>query len=168
MSELLSEYERPAARPVFITVLCILTFIGSGWGLVSESIKYFTADSQAAAISLTKEKVNKDLQKNKNHNERAEFTRKMMNSLKTTPENIKTGAVSNVAAALLCLTGAFMMWNLKKPGFYLYVAGTLVGIISPFVIFGGSNLVSILSSAVIGFIGLIFVILYGVNLKYMK
>lgn len=168
MAELLQDYEQPAGRPVFITVLCILTFIGSGWGVISESIRYFTADSQAAAISRVKEKVNADLQKNKNAGGRSQFAQKMANSLTASPEKIKEGALSNAAAAILCLAGAFMMWQLKKKGFYLYVAGTLAGIISPFVIFGGTNLVAILSSTIIGFVGLIFVILYGVNLKYMK
>lgn len=168
MTEVLQDYERSAVRPVFITVLCILTFIGSGWGVVSESIKYFTADSQATAISVAKEKVNADLQKNNDSGKGSQFAKKMMNSLNTSPENIKKGALSSTLAAILCIAGAIMMWNLKKTGFYLYVAGTLVGIISPFVIFGGGNFIAILSSALIGFIGLIFVILYGVNLKYMK
>jgi type III secretory pathway component EscR len=168
MTEVLQDYERPAARPTFITVLCILTFIGSGWGLISESIKYSTADSQAAVISKVKEKANADIQKNNKDDEGAQFAKKMVNSISTSPDNIRKGALSNIAAAILCLAGAFMMWKLKKTGFYLYVAGTLVGIISPFVIFGGSNMMSILSSVVIGFVGLIFVILYGVNLKYMK
>ena len=168
MAEVLQDYELPAGRPAFITVLCILTFIGSGWGVISESIKYFTANSQAAVISKVKEKANSDLQRNNDSDEGSQLAKKMVNSLNTSPENIKKGALSNTAAAILCLAGAFLMRNLKKIGFYLYVAGILVGIISPFVIFGGSNLISIISSEVIGFIGLIFVILYGVNLRYMK
>jgi ABC-type multidrug transport system permease subunit len=168
MTEALEDYERPAGRPTFITVLCILTFIGSGWGLISEGIKYSTAETQAAVISKVKEKANSDLQRNKNNDEGARLAKKMVNSISASPDNIRQGAMANIAAAILCLAGAFMMWKLKRTGFYLYLAGTLVGIISPFVIYGGSNIVSILSSVVIGFVGLIFVILYGVNLKYMK
>jgi len=168
MAEVLQEYEYPPARPVFITVLCILTFIGSGWNLISESIRYSTASSQATAISMAKDKLNSDLQKNKDTSEGSRIAKKMVNSLKTTPENIRKGALSNIAAAILCLAGAFMMWKLKRTGFYLYVAGTLAGIISPFIIFGGNNFISIIGSVAIGFIGLIFVILYGVNLRHMK
>ncbi len=168
MTEVLQEYERPAVRPTFITVLCILTFIGSGWGIISESIKYFSANSQAASIAITKEKVNSDLQSNKDSTEGARFAQKIVNSITTSPENIRKGALANGAGAILCIAGAFMMWNLKRNGFYLYMAGTLVGIISPFVVFGSNNFIAILSSVVIGFIGLVFVILYGVNLKHMK
>lgn len=168
MTEFLEEYERPAVRPTFITVLCILTFIGSGWGIISESIKYFSASSQAASIAVTKEKVNSDLQQNKDSSEGARFAQKMVNSIATSPEKIRKGALANGGGAILCLAGAFMMWNLKRKGFYLYLAGTLIGIISPFVVFGSNNFIAILSSVVIGFIGLIFLILYGVNLKHMK
>ncbi len=169
MADTLQEYEPPAPRPTFITVLCILTFIGSGWGLISESIKYFSADSQAEVISKVKEQANSDISKRKDSaNAGARFAQKMVNSLNMTPANIKKGAVSNGLAAILCLVGAFMMWSLKRTGFYLYVLGTLVGIISPFVIFGTGNFIAIISSVLIGFLGLIFVILYGVNLKYMK
>lgn len=168
MPDVLQDYERPDVRPTFITVLCILTFIGSGWGVISESIKYSTANSQAEIISRVKEKASSDLQKNGRSDNRSQFAEKMVSSFNMTPENIKQGALSNAAAAVLCLAGAFMMWRLKKTGFYLYLAGTLVGIISPFVIFGGSNFMAIISSVIIGFIGLIFVILYGVNLRFMK
>ena len=34
-TEILDGGSAPAKRPVFITVLCILTFIGSGWGIIS-------------------------------------------------------------------------------------------------------------------------------------
>jgi len=168
MGEVLQDYERPPVRPTFITVLCILTFIGSGWGVISETTRYFTADSQAAAFSKVKEKANSDLQKNKKQNGDTKFAVKVVNSINASPEDIKKGAISNIAGSLLCLAGAIMMWRLKRTGFYLYLAGILVSIISPFVIFGSGNFVAIISSLFIGFVGLIFVILYGVNLKYMK
>jgi hypothetical protein len=35
MSEILENEAGNAKRPTFLTVLCILTFIGSGWGIIS-------------------------------------------------------------------------------------------------------------------------------------
>ena len=35
MSDVLDETASEAKRPTFLTVLCILTFIGSGWGILS-------------------------------------------------------------------------------------------------------------------------------------
>lgn len=170
MAEVLQDYERPAGRPTFITVLCILTFIGSGWGLIGGVIQYFSAEKQAQAMVITKEKASADLQKNDSENSGSKMAEKMVNSMTSafTAENLKKAGLASILAAILCLGGAFMMWKLKKTGFYVYIAGTLVGIISPFLIYGGSNIMSIMSSVIVGFIGIIFVILYGVNLKYMR
>lgn len=168
MSEELQDYERPVVRPVFITVLCILTFIGSGWGLINAGIKFATADTQAAALSMAKETMNSKLDTKDGNDAGAKFARKMVDGISMSADSIRKGGIAEAIAALLCLGGALMMWNLKKTGFYLYVAGTLVGVLSPFIIMGGNNFMAIISSVGVGFIGVLFVILYGVNLKHMK
>lgn len=83
-----------------------------------------------------------------------------------TPERIRQSAVANLVYNLLTLAGAALMWNLRKPGFYLYVAGVLIAVIAPFLIYGG--LIGGISSAGTAFISLIFVVLYALNLKYMR
>jgi len=170
MSKDLQDYEAAAARPTFITVLCILTFIGSGWGLIGGGIQYFSADKQALAVSISKEKAATDIQKSGNNNAGAQMAEKMVNSMTSafTAENLKKTGIASIVGALFCLAGAFLMWQLKKNGFYLYVAGTLIGIISPFVIYSTDNFMSIITSVMVGFVGIVFVILYGVNLKHMK
>ncbi|MCW3093464.1 MAG: hypothetical protein JWP81_4533 [Ferruginibacter sp.] len=62
MAEELQDYERAPSRAVFITVLCILTFIGSGWSVINNSYKYFTANMRSAEISVAREKANADMQ----------------------------------------------------------------------------------------------------------
>jgi hypothetical protein len=170
MSAILQDYEAPAARPTFITVLCILTFIGSGWGLIGGAIQYFSADKQALAMSISKEKAATDIQKSDKNDAGTQMAEKMVNSMTSafTAENLKKTGIASVVGALFCLAGAFLMWQLKKNGYYLYIAGTLIGIISPFVIYGTDNFMSIITSVMVGFVGIVFVILYGVNLKYMK
>lgn len=170
MTEVLQDYEKPTGRPVFITVLCILTFIGSGWGLIAGGMQYFTAEKQAASMAFTKEKASSDIKKAGKDDAGAKMAEKMFNSMGTafTVENLKKAAIASVIAAILCLAGALLMWQLKKTGFYVYIAGTLAGIVSPFLIYGADNIMSIISSVVVGFFGIVFVILYGVNLKHMK
>ena len=164
----IQDYEQPVPRSVFITVLCILTFIGSTMSLVKQSIVYFTADSQATSFSIARERIKSDAKTKSESDKGAQFAQKFMGSLNISAGNIRKGALSDIMAAILCLTGALLMWKLQRRGFYLYVAGTLLGIISPFVIYGGSNIISIFSSVIWGIIGLAFVILYAVNLKDMK
>lgn len=170
MSATFDDYEGPAKRPVFITVLCILTFIGSGWGIISGAIQYFTAEKQVQAMAISKEKAAADLKKVDSQDAGAKMAQKMVNSMTSafTVENIKKNGLAAMLAAVFCLAGAFMMWQLKKTGFYLYIVGTLVGIVSPFLIYGTDNIMSIFSSVIVGLIGIVFVILYGVNVKHMK
>jgi len=168
MSEL-QDYERPAGRPVFITILCILTFIGSGWGIVGGAIQYFMAEKQAQAMVITQEKASADIHKSHSQDAGTKMAEKMVNSMSSTftAENLKKAGLAAIIGAIFCLGGAVMMWKLKKTGYYLYIAGTLIGIASPFVIYGGDNIMAIFSSLIVGLIGLVFVILYGVNLKHM-
>jgi hypothetical protein len=170
MSEVLQDYEAPASRPTFITVLCILTFIGSGWGLIGGAIQYFSAEKQALSMSITKEKASTDIEKSGKNDAGTQMAEKMVNSMTSafTAENLKKTGIASIIGALFCLAGAFLMWQLKKNGFYLYIAGTLIGIISPFIIYGTNNFMSIITSVMVGFVGIVFVILYGVNLKHMK
>jgi hypothetical protein len=60
------------------------------------------------------------------------------------------------------------MFQLKKPGFWLYLAGTAVAVLAPIMVYGATNIMSIGMSAVIGFFGILFAVLYSLNLKYMK
>lgn len=181
MSSVFDEFtEQPKKRTTFIIVLCILTFVGSGFNLVTNIYGYFTAGEAAQQMQLAQKmtqndsvfaerpgKANtKDSLKNK---EGERFAKKIMSTMADsfTEDKLKKNALGAIAAAILCLSGAFLMFNINKKGYYLYLAGTLLGIAIPLVLYG-SNLVGIIGSVVSGFFGLVFCILYGVNLKDMK
>jgi len=170
MEDLLNDQDaqKIKGRPTFLTVLCILTFVGSGWGLLGSIMGYFNADKNAAAIvSMTKDSTS-GIQKIGQSNQGAEINNMLKDSLsKFTAENYRHSALGNLVAAIFCLLGAFMMWGLKKNGFYLYLIGTVVGIVVPLMVFG-SSLLALGSSAVIAFFGILFVVLYAVNLKHMR
>jgi hypothetical protein len=59
------------------------------------------------------------------------------------------------------------MFQLKKIGFWAYVAGTGIAIMTPIVVYGPSNLMSIGMTAIYAFFGILFAVLYSLNLKYM-
>lgn len=172
MSDELSTFDdKPVTRPVFLTVLCVLTFLFSGFSLITSVNQYIKADAKAAEARIAMEKAKSDIQQNPNKSEPGvKFAEKMINSMSilANPGNIKNSAVSSLLTSIFCLIGAFLMWQLNKKGFYLYVVGTLIGIVAPFMIYGATNLLAIGSSVFIAFFGIIFVILYAVNLKVMK
>jgi hypothetical protein len=72
-----------------------------------------------------------------------------------------------IITGAICVLGAFLMWKLNKIGFYLYTFSSIVFIIAPIYIVG-NNMVALATTIIYGVFGLLFVILYGVNLKHMK
>jgi len=152
-------------RPSFLTVLCIITFIFSGFLLLSTAYGLVTYDEQAQIEAfeqtiVSMEELGADLPgMNENIRDLEVFNKEQMDS------NSTLQAVSLISI-LLSLFGAFMMYQLKKIGFHLYLASKVIGLI-PLLIFT-------LSTAVFWAYGIFllftiaFVIMYSRNLKFMK
>ena len=155
-------------RPLFLKVLCILTFIGSGYGIINSAFTYFKANDIANIMVETQEKMNNDPKKDRDA-ESKKIVDNVANNLTqmTSPANLRKAAIGSFITSILCLIGALLMWKLRRPGFYIYTLGTLLSIIIPFYMFG-SNLITNLSGGFMGFIGILFVIFYAMNLKSMK
>jgi hypothetical protein len=76
----------------------------------------------------------------------------------------------NLACVLACAFGAFMMWKLKKTGFYIYTAGELIPVVASIALLGsmpGGGLFAGLGM-IAAIIPVAFVVMYGLNLKHMK
>jgi hypothetical protein len=167
----LQEFETlPPQRPVFLKVLCILTFIGSSYGIINSAITYFKADDISKIVTEVKTKMNDDLKrKNARNPDKVIFFNKIMNNASqiSTPENLRKTAIGNIITSILCLLGAFLMWNLRRMGFYIYTLGTIISIVIPFYLFG-NNFLTTISAGFASFIGILFVIFYAMNIKSMK
>ena len=171
MTQDLDEFDtRPAGRPTFLTVLCILTFIGSGYGIISGTVTYFNADRVAKTMVTANSEIKEDIRKDhKKDPEGTGFATKIVEnmSVMTDPDNLRNSSLGSIIASVFCLAGALLMWRLNRKGFYLYVFGTVIGIVVPFYIFG-NNFLTALSVGFAAFIGVLFVIFYAMNLKSMK
>lgn len=151
-------------RPTFLTVICILTFIGSGWGLIRAVQGYVTADTVAAVASEAMSKAEDKMDQQETPN----FVKQMFSSMtdRMNPDNIRKSSIFSLISNLLTLIGAIMMWNLKKSGFYLYIGGIIVLAVAPMIVLG-KGFLGAMSAAGIGFFGVIFIVMYAVNLKHM-
>ena len=168
--------EEDHTRPTLLTVLCVLTFIGSSWLIVTNIWAYGTASKSAEMISAaTKMEVNDSaFQKDSTQakvirKKRSLFGEKMMLSVAKimTADNIRKNAAGTILSALITLFGALFMWWLKRRGFYIYIAGTMLGIGIP-LYFYGVNMTSIGISFFPGFFGLVFTALYALNIKSLR
>ncbi len=155
--------DSPRVRGAFLTVICILTFIGSGWGIIKSITRYAGADTIAALAS----EAIKDAGANVEEQNARSFAKLLMNSAAESlnADNIRKSAIFEFLSNILTLGGAILMWNRKKIGFYMYIAGILVLIAVPFAM---GRLLGAIGASFIGFIGVVFIVMYAVNLKYMN
>ena len=166
--DILNKYdEGREPRPTFLTVLCILTFIGSGWGIIGGGVQYFTAEKQVQEISRAREEAKKEFKDHESSPGAKMAERMIKMSAAVTPAMLKKGALVNIFAAIACIMGAVLMWKQKRNGFFLYLGGILSGVIAPFMLFGMNNILAVGSSVLQGFVGVAFLIMYAVNLKHM-
>ena len=172
------EAEQPL-RPTLLTVLCILTFIGSGWAIISSAIAYSTAPEyvkifsestrqKKAELKFNDSTVNKD-SVNSNHRKRSPFGEKMMASVSKmmTVDNIHKSAIGTIVSALFTLFGAILMWRLKRNGYFIYIVGIIIGLVVPFYLYG-NNFLAVGASSIASFFGLVFIALYALNIKNLK
>lgn len=164
MSEALDQFEeidKPATLPVFLKVLCILTFVGSGMGILG------------ALLNLVLYSASSNIFRTANELSDGMYDRMGMNI----DEMMRWTAYSNYAnlvGSLLCLTGALLMWKLKKSGFYLYVPGNLLPLIVSFFAMNhimGSGPFASFGVAGVMFSGLFyiaFIVMYGINFKHLR
>lgn len=153
-------------RPTFLTVLCVLTFIASGYGIYNSITTYTSAEM---AVGMTKDAMEDVQDQIEAENEEVpDFVGKLLGSVSDgmTEENVRNSAIGSGIGNILTLLGAILMWGLTKKGYFIYIAGTLVLVLAPLFIFEG--FVGAAASSSAAFIGVIFCVLYGLNLKHMK
>src|SRR6185437_11490528 len=156
------------SRPSFLTWLCILTFIGSGWSIVNSIWAYSMAGKMLIIKSEKSITINDSVKVDstalENQHSNNVFPKKIKASISKmlTKENIRKGAIGKLIEALFTLVGAILMWRLNRTGFYLYIIGIIIGLIVPFYLFG-NDLIAVGASSFSTFFGLIFIALYALN-----
>lgn len=136
--------ETPPQRPVLLTVVCILTFIGSGMNIFSSLI---IAGFHETFIQIAQEFADK-------------FNLPGMEVIaEAKPLFFLVSAIFYAGS----LAGAILMMNLKKTGFHLYTVSQILLILAPmyFLHQNSPGLADLLFSG-------IFILLYGMHLKLMK
>lgn len=136
--------ENMPKRPASLTILCILTFIWSG-------ISFFSNLS----LSVLYDYIIMYFQQIK----ASGISFPGMELIKDIPRQYYVLQFMLSAGSFF---GAVMMWRLKKPGFHLYTVSQLLMIVVSMVFLGISF------SSLPTFITLIFIMLYAMNLKFMK
>lgn len=136
-------------RPVFLTVLCVLTFVGSALYLL---YAYYTF-TLISGIDDTTADILQDTE--------------LVNYYKW----YKIERYAVILGAIGCSVGAYFMLKLRRIGFYFYVAAQILPVaVGAFTMtsiggLGGFQFISLILSAIFP-VG--FIILYSLNYKYLK
>jgi hypothetical protein len=156
-------------RPQLLTVICILSFIMCGLGLLGGIYNI---------IQNTPENMAEGIEKMRQFS--PEVADKMEENMIAMQDNtfIQISPYLNLVYLLLSFMGVLMMWKLQKKGFYIYLAGELLPYLG--FIIAGKEMMAMMSGpaggemagAVIMGLMLIFdiafFIMYAVNLKKMN
>ena len=136
--------ESKPTRPSLLNILCILTFIGSGMNFIS-SLMISVFYNQFAIVA---ESISKSFQ---------------LPGLEMLLESKPVFFAISAMIYAGCITGAILMWKLKKAGFHVYTVFQVLLILSPMYFFHlpSPDLLDMILSG-------IFILLYSSNLKYMS
>mgnify|MGYP000019861696 CR=1 FL=1 len=149
-------------RPLFLTVLCILGFLGSITSIITNGIGFYRSDAEVVQIKSGTEKT--QLKNLFSFGKTAANEPLEISNL--TPENFEKYSIGGIVAGFLCLIGVILMWLHKKSGFYSFVLGTFFNIITHFLLFG-DNIGAMGISMLWALIGLVLVVLFSKFLNNM-
>ena len=141
--------------PQFLNVLTILTFIGSGLAVIMSSYYLATLGQQKAQVLETQRLL---------EGTNSVFGSDFMEVAWLALDNAYLLQGTAIAVALACIYGALSMRKLKKSGYYIYVAASIISVAVPISVLGLMGGLILLGAI----FTVAFVIMYGVNLKYLK
>lgn len=159
-------------RPVFLTVLGILSFIGIGFAVIGGIFGVIgigglrTMYEGLLSMGGTDNAAAKE-------------------ALDSALSGMQMSSIISIIAALICLVGVIMMWKLKKKGFYIYTVAELAGpIVSWFLMSSATEKLTEVAGSSASMMGggmfaaaggvmgiifaVVFIVLYGLNLKHME
>ncbi|MCF2442714.1 hypothetical protein L0657_02005 [Dyadobacter sp. CY345] len=157
----------PTPRPTVLTVLCILTFLSSISGLWTQSERLWNPGVVADKTRELFQSAREKLEEQPSQADTKTVDRLLESVIqRTTPDMIRKSAVIMLIFESLTLYAAYLMWNLKKLGFYLYLGGMVVAFLGSVLVIGGW--LGVVTGLAGIFFSSIMCIIYAFNLKYLE
>jgi hypothetical protein len=153
--------EVPRKRPAFITVLAILSWIYVAIGVLGALVNSFSSEEKQM------QQIDEAIAIYDNMDEMP-FLDDSVAVLEASRDNLRITNLGNLIFLLIEGIAVFMMFNLKRNGFWLYTLAQ-IGLVSLLImVMPWPNIISTLTVVFTLFLVLLFEILYAVNLKHMK
>ena len=158
------EQQNKLQRPTFLLVLCILTFIGSGWGTLSNLFSVLTDSSMQMEHYSS---MLNSMDQGAGSAVLSDILNSTMASLQATFVHAREIAVVSLVLSVISLLGAILMFQLRRIGFYFYTAAQILMLfVLPY--FAGFNFMVLAGMLFSAIFAVIFIVMYALNLKYMR
>jgi hypothetical protein len=166
-SQFKSFMDSPAPRPQFLTTLCFLTFMSSVFGLWNQAQGLWNPGIVADQMKERFETLYENLEK-RSSPEEIKVVDQMFKSVinATNTSSIQTMSLIMVLFESLTLFAAYLIWNLDKRGFYLYLAAIAVGLMGPLFLVG--HMLGVIMALAGTFSSFFMGIFYAFHLKYLR
>jgi hypothetical protein len=139
-------------RPTFLTVLCILSFIAAGIGIIGMLL----ASAAKGVVDNAGVDLNKALENSPGYTAETSAAMDAAATAFSWPYMILSSVL-----ILVGLYGVIKMWNLKKVGFMIYAGTAAAGLVLPLLFGLGFSVFGLVISGA-------FVAMYYLNLKHMS
>ena len=169
MSDELDNNTEVKPRPGFLTVLCVLSFISTGLGLVSGLFNVFSGPSSSEQMLQAKVEMTKSVTEMKSLGMQslADMLDKIQLMSEEINNNFYLASIISLIIVIVGLYGVFLMWKGLKQGFHFYIVYCLLTIASIYIYVSPSNIPSVVVIFNLLLSGL-FILMYSRNLKWMK
>jgi hypothetical protein len=155
-------------RPTFLTILCILSFVGLGWAIINNLFTLAFSSTGSWFYSLLQEELEKALNEASMSDPGAVvFLENLFDGVLDLVSHLPVLGTAGLIFSVIGLIGVILMWGLKKTGFYLYTGAKIAMIFAPMVI-AGFSFITMMIAISTAFWAIIFIILYALNFKHLK
>jgi hypothetical protein len=155
-------------RPVFLLILCILSFIGLGMAIMKSLFMLVFSQFGPSLYNLLQGNFEVALgEVQKSDPNAAWLVGQIFDSILKILNSLPSLAGLILLMSVVALTGVILMWNLKKAGYFIYSGAKVILIFVPIIV-TGPNFISMMAGATMFMGAAIFITLYGLNLKAMS
>lgn len=163
------DMEEPKPRPGFLTVLCVLSFISTGIGLISGLVNFVFGPSSEEQMLATKVEMTKSISelRDAGMDSFVSFMEKIQNMTEEINANFYLASIISLLVVIIGFYGVLQMWKGRKIGFHIYIAYCLLSIASIYIYVSPANVSSIIVIFNLVLSGL-FIFMYSRNLHWLK
>lgn len=165
----LDSAENRGPRPGFLTVLCVLSFISTGLGLLSGLFTIASGPQSEEQMLDAKVAMTKSISELKDlgMDSFVDMMEKLQLMTEQVNENFYLSSIITLITVGLGLFGVIKMWQGFKLGFHLYIGYCLLTIAGLYIYVSPANIPTMVVVWNLIFSAL-FVFLYSRNLKWMR